>query len=674
VIGRERAAVEQGLREGANGQVGLERSRWTRGWSGLTWRSLLLGFVLACGLAALTPYNDYVVGNTYIAGNHFPIGAVFVLLVLSLLSLAVYRIRGRPLLHVRELAVIYIIIMVTSGIPSSGLLRYLVPVMTTPFYYASTGNQWAKLFHPFIPPWLAVSDPAAANWFWEGLPEGNSVPWGDWLYTLSHWCIFIAAMWLMMFSLASLVRKQWADRERLAFPLVQFPLEVLRVDERGPSAGFFGNRLVWIGAGLVFVVHIINGLHVNFPAIPQIPTFWDLNQQLPDRPWNAVVPVYLGLFFSAVGFGYLLPLEVAAGFWVSVIYIKVQAVLLSALGYEGSSAWGGVISEIGQQEQMGSLLVLAGVFLWLLRGTFADAFRRAFGRAPEVDDRAEALGYRFAIFGLIAGIIAMAGWLWAAGMTPAIVLLFLVSFIAICLVLTRIIAEAGMLMIHLSFAPTDYLLMLGGTNVLGPANLTVLTFVDCALTFDLREFLMPSVLNGFRMAEQAGVSTRKLSPILAVALVTVLVVAAPVFLITFYKPGAIQVGNVVELAYHPTRFFATLGTRLQNPEHPTLLQYVSMVAGGLIVAGLAWLRLNFVWWPVHPLGFVMATSWASLNLWFSLFLGWLFKLLTIRYTGLRGYVQFRPLFLGIIMGDVMGGVLWQVVGFFTKVGIMVTVN
>ena len=231
-----------------------------------------------------------------------------------------------------------------------------------------------------------------------------------------------------------------------------------------------------------------------------------------------------------------------------------------------------------------------------------------------------------------------------------------------------------MLMIHLSFWPVDYLLMLGGTSALGPNNLTVLTFVDCSLTFDLREFLMPSALNGFRLAEQSGVSTRRLVPTIGAALIFCLLVSLPVFLITFYKPGAAQVGNVVELRFHPTRFFGVLGNRLQSPEHPTGLQYFSMVVGGGIVAALAWLRLNYVWWPIHPLGFVMATSWASLNLWFSLFLGWLFKLITIRYTGLRGYVQFRPLFLGVILGDVLGALLWIIVGFFTRVGIMVTVN
>lgn len=640
----------------------------------ITWRSVSLGMALAATLCALTPYNDYVVGNTYIAGNHFPIGAVAVLLLLSLLNFLLHRLRGRPLLSTRETAVIYIIIMLTSGIPSSGLLRYLVPCGTVPYYYANPGNQWQQLFWDRIPAWMAISDLQASAWFWEGLPENASLPWRLWWIMMSHWFVFFGALWLLMICLAALLRKQWADRERLVFPLVQFPLEVLREDDRGPSSAFFTNRLVWIGAGAVFLIHIINGLNRHFPALPAIPTFWNLDPYLVDRPWNAMVPIYLGVFFSAIGFGYLLSLEVAAGFWASVLFMKAQGVFLSLLGYEGDSSWSGVISEITKGEQMGALLVLAAVLLWFLRGTLADALKKAFTRASEPDDSHEPLSYRFALLGLALSLGIAFAWLLAAGMTPLFAALFLLVFIAICLVLTRIIAEAGMLMIHLSYWPVDYLLMFGGTNALGPANLLVLTFVDCSLTFDLREFLMPSALNGFRLAEQTGVPNRKLAPVLALAIILCLLVSIPAFLITFYKPGAAQVGNVVEIEYHPTLFFDTLGNRLQSAESPSRTQYSSMALGGAIAVILTWLRVNFVWWPIHPLGFVMATSWASLNLWFSLFLGWLFKLITIRYTGLRGYVQFRPLFMGIILGDVLGALLWIIVGFFTRVGFMVTVD
>lgn len=645
-----------------------------KGGGGITWRSVSLGLLLAAALVAITPYNDYVVGNTYIAGNHFPMGGVAVLLLLSLCNLLLYRTRGRPLLSMGETAVVYIIIMVTSGIPSSGLLRYMVPCGTVPYYFATPGSQWEQLFWGHIPLWAAVSEPEAYTWFWEGLPERTGVPWHPWIVMMSHWFVFFGGMWLTMISLSSLVRKQWVDRERLAFPLVQFPVDVLRGDETGPSAPFFRNRLVWIGAGVVFLAHLANGLSRQFPNIPDVPTFWTLDQSLPDRPWNAAVPLYIGIFFSAIGFGYLLPLEVSAGFWGSVLFVKAEGIVLSAIGYEGDSAWGGTIAEITRHQQMGGLLVLAFVLCWLLRGTFADAFKKAFTRGKGVDDSGEPTSYRAAVFGLVIGIAAMGAWLLAAGMTPPFMAIYLICFIAIFVVLARIVAEAGMLMVHLAFSPADYLLLFGSTIALGPGNLTALTFVDCAFSFDLREFLMPSVLNGVRLAEQSGVRTRKLVPVMVAALLVCLLVAIPAFLITFYKPGAAQVGNVVELASHPRRFFGQLQNWLQVPERPSTHEYVSMAIGAAIVGALSWMRLNFVWWPVHPLGFVMATSWSSLNLWFSLFVGWFLKLLTIRYTGLRGYVRFRPLFMGVILGDVLGAVLWIIVGWFTGHGFMVTVN
>ena len=641
--------------------------------SGVTWRSVVLGLLLACALAALTPYNDCVVGNSYIAGNHLPIGAVFVLIALSGLNLACRRIRGRGMFTPAELAVIYILVMASSGIASFGILRYLLPVSTVPYYYASAGNQWEHLFWGYIPWWLAVRDEAAVTWFWEGMPAGSHVPWGQWGPVLLRWFVLVGSLWVMMICLAALVRKQWADRERLAFPLVQFPYEVLRDDSTGTGAAFFGSRLLWIGAGVVFLVHLVNGLHQYVPAIPGIPTSWTLTGLLVDRPWSAAQPLMVRIYFSTIGVAYLLSLEVAAGFWFSVLLMKAQAIAFSLLGYEGD-AWSGAISEMVDHEQMGALLMAAAVIAWLLRGTMADAFRKAFTRAPEIDDSTEPLGYRAAVLGLLAGLLVASLWLLAAGMDWLAIVGFLVSFLAICLVLTRIIAEAGMLMIHVSFYPLKYLLLFGGPQAVGARNMTVLTFVDSTLTFDLRELLMPSVLNSFRLAEESGLNPRRVVPWIGAALVLVLLVATPAFLTTVYKRGAAPIEHTAYLAALPRRFFATLGTDLQSPSAPQSADYLLVVAGAGMVAALAWMRLHFVWWPIHPLGFVMATSYASLNLWFSLFLGWLFKLLTMRYSGLRGYTRVRPLFLGVIVGDILGGVLWMIVGLFTGRGVMVTLD
>ncbi len=644
-----------------------------RGDSGISVRSVLIGLVLAGGLVAVTPYNDYIVGNTFIAGNHFPVGAVAVLLLLSLMNFVSGRLRGRAILHSREVITVYIIIMVTAGIPSSGLLRYMLPVMTTPYYFAGVGNRWPDVFFDYIPPWLGVSDERAFTWFWDGLPKGEMIPWGAWIIPLSRWFLFVAALWLIMIGLAALVRRQWADRERLAFPLVQFPLDVVRPHEEGGSAGFFANRLVWIGAGAIFLLRIVNGLHEYYPAIPAIQTVWYLDSSFPDRPWNAATPIWLIVQPTAVAFGYLLTLEVAAGFWGAALFVKVQAVILSALGYEGNSAWYGTITEIIRREQMGGGLVLGLILIWFLRGTLLDVLRKIVGRAPEVDDSAEPLSYRFAGVALLAGLATAYWWLSASGVASLPALGFLLGFVCICLILTRIVAEAGMLMVHLTFDPVTFLMLGGGPAAIGPRSLTSMTFVNCALGFDLREFLMPSVLNGYRLAEQSGVSTRRTSKVMSVALLLCLLVGAVGFLFTAYKFGLLQGNQGALLDYHPRRMFGVLDGQLRASERLTTAQYVSMAAGGAIVAALAWLRLNFVWWPIHPLGFVMATTWATINLWFSLFLGWLFKLLTIRYGGLRGYVRLRSLFMGVIMGDVLGSVLWMVIGLFTQTGVMVTV-
>ena len=644
----------------------------TDSWRGITWRSALLGLILAGGLCALTPYNDYVIGNTYIAGNHFPVGAAAVLLALSLLNLLLRRLRGRLLLTAQEITVVYIIVMVTSGIPSTGLLRYLLPVLTTPYYFATPGNRWEHVLWGHIPQWLGVSDPLASSWLWEGMPVGAHLPWGPWWLPLFRWAVLIAALWLLMLSLATLVRKQWADRERLAFPIVQFPLEVLRPSDGTPALAFFRNRLVWVGTGAIFFLHLLNGLHQHFPAIPNIPTFWDLDYYLTDRPWSAMAPLYVALFPAAIGFAYLLTLEVAAGFWVATLFLKAEGVVLSSLGYEGASAWGGVISQVTRHEQMGGLLVLSLVLLWSLRGTMAKSLRSIFTPSKTADDAQEPLSYRFAAAGLVCALAVAFAWLVAAGMEPLPAAGFLLVLAGIYLVLTRIVAEAGMLMVHLSFTPADYLLAFSGSAALGSASLTVLTFVDCALTWDLREFFMPSALNAFRLAEQSGIRTRKLSGLIGAALVLCALIAVPAFLYTCYHSGAAS--TAISLGSHPRRFFAALASQLENPSRPANVKYLSMAAGGALVAMLTWLRAYFVWWPIHPLGFVMATSWASLNLWFSLFVGWLLKLLTIRYFGLRGYVQLRPLFMGIIMGDILAAVFWIIVGLFTRVGIMVTVN
>jgi len=76
-----------------------------------------------------------------------------------------------------------------------------------------------------------------------------------------------------------------------------------------------------------------------------------------------------------------------------------------------------------------------------------------------------------------------------------------------------------------------------------------------------------------------------------------------------------------------------------------------------------WLRTHTNWLPLHPIGFIVASSGATHWMWFSLFLTWLFKGAIMRWGGYKQYHNLRPFFLGLIIGSCLAGAFWIIVGF-----------
>jgi len=71
------------------------------------------------------------------------------------------------------------------------------------------------------------------------------------------------------------------------------------------------------------------------------------------------------------------------------------------------------------------------------------------------------------------------------------------------------------------------------------------------------------------------------------------------------------------------------------------------------------MRFRFLWWPFHPIGYVMTNlRWILYWIWFSFFIGWLFKAVVMRYGGVSGYRRFMPFFVGLIIGEMVGNGFW----------------
>ena len=78
---------------------------------------------------------------------------------------------------------------------------------------------------------------------------------------------------------------------------------------------------------------------------------------------------------------------------------------------------------------------------------------------------------------------------------------------------------------------------------------------------------------------------------------------------------------------------------------------LSLGAGITLLLQLATWR--FAWWPFLPVGYLACNTYYLHAAWFSLMIGWLIKVLILRFGGASFYQRWRPLFIGLIFGEAL---------------------
>ena len=106
------------------------------------------------------------------------------------------------------------------------------------------------------------------------------------------------------------------------------------------------------------------------------------------------------------------------------------------------------------------------------------------------------------------------------------------------------------------------------------------------------------------------------------------------------------------------------------PEASIGTRFIFTIGGGTAMALLLFLRQRFVWWPLHPLGFPIASTLTIVYYgWLSIFLAWLFKTVILRYGGVRLYRTMVPFFLGLTLGEFFTAAMWVFIdGFYDVQG------
>jgi len=74
-----------------------------------------------------------------------------------------------------------------------------------------------------------------------------------------------------------------------------------------------------------------------------------------------------------------------------------------------------------------------------------------------------------------------------------------------------------------------------------------------------------------------------------------------------------------------------------------------------------------VWWPLHPAGFAISTTYYMQHLWMPMLVAWAGKSLMARYAGRGGTRHLQAVAFGLILGDVMTGSIWAIYSAITRV-------
>jgi hypothetical protein len=639
--------------------------------AGVTPRSLGIGLVMACVVIGMTQVLSIQHSAAEVAGEAPPPAPTYLLFLYVLLLMPLIgRLSPRFTLTRGELLLIYSIMLVVGPITHPYSIGFLIPHSVSPLYYNSQEPEWAQ-FQSALPSWFAPTDPGAVKTFFQG--GDGTVPWRQWLIPMAAWSSLLVALFIVMLCICVLVRRQWIDNERLTFPLVSLPLALTEGTE---SSGVRIMRtlrqpLFWMGLAIPLLLRAPAMLHSYFPQVPdlQLKNITLLDAAPLSPPWTGLGRIEIHFIFWLIGVVYLLPKEITLSAWVFYfirLLENVAAVYWGKTG-EAPSVYSNDFPALFAQGA-GAAFALTAITLWMARRHLYAAFRKALGAAAGPDDAGEFLSYRTAFAGAILGVVYILGWLCFAGMRLWVAGLFLSLLLAYFFIFARIRAETGLGMGVILWPKMldEVVVTLVGAQSLRLADITILYGLRWLYFGAATGSVMACQLESFKLVESGGAGGRRAGWMLALAVTLAVPLAFAWTLKSYYGHGGFEalpigqretsmVGSQVYWSYQDL-----VGAR-SDPKGPDWPGIAAMGTGALVAIALSALRSRFLWFPLHPIGYLVANSWGIHINWLSFWLGWLFNMLLTRYGGLRVYRRMLPLFLGLIVGDMLHEGIWGLV-------------
>ena len=560
--------------------------------------------------------------------------SVYLLCYSLMMPTVLYLLLGGALrrllqLDTREWLFGYAVLTATLPIVGFGGLRFLLPGMGYLTYFAPTMPQLAS-YLPFLSSLPVLHDPAAIDGFYKGR---TSVPWAAWALPIAFWSTYLLLLHGLWLGLAAALHRHWIREEKLTFPIAALPLELSE-----SKFALLRQPLFWAGVAVPVALQSLLVLHEWYPAIPAIQLkVADYREQLfPTPPWNSIPSFGVSFYPMAAGLAYLMPSSVSFSCLVFWVLIRVAYPLGTFFGLEAAGQ-GAARFPYPLEQSAGAWLTSAGLALWAGRKQLPTS--------------------------VLVCVALAAALLWGMGLPPMMALLAVVAYAGYVLAGARARAEAGGVWIFspLTWTPGRVAFELSGAPRLEPRSLAAFGLSDL-VHIDIRGQSLPYLMEALKLVDAQGISPKLLLRAVGVFSVTALAFGWMFSLPHFYELGAATAKSnayIVTKTQIGMKEMHQLASRTPGFDRAGL---GGMAFGALFVALLAFLRMRFMGFPLHPVGYILGTTLTMNAFFLPTLFAWLIKTLVLRYGGSLAHKKALGFFLGLTLGDIGIQTFWTLFG------------
>ena len=569
-----------------------------------------------------------------------------------------------------------------------GAVAYSYISMQYPWYWYPGSIYMVRVADPEISmrlwqTWWAPEPDICRHLAYGGLSIGQ-IPWNAWIPVIIFYTILYDLYALSLFATVNIFRRAWIEVERIPFPHVMVAHELLR---RIPTT--IVSEPEKARKTSPFVIGVVLGICFELPVILAVllPWFPDIFGWRSHTCIGGTQVVYAGeiaanpIYSNIVGLGslnknpatvaiaYFAPLDMlfSASLWFVIILILIQAWYYMGY-YTELTSYGSCCRSWGERSphfapplnwgviEAGGLYMIAILELIIHRRYIIGTLRKAFGKEPGYEENNEPGSYRLNwIIFIVSNIFLIGLWMMNGLSIPIAIILIVQNWL-------HAIAQ----LIYIGRASTPHVWWFGNTffRFIWPRapepwwNVSYEQFHAVAfggVMTSLNEppcFAIYGPAFAYRMNDltKANVSNRSLFK-------TVLIVALTLI------PLALIMQIIIWSAYGWTRVVwaagwgsaQPYGTAFYNmPSSTSPSEWWPWFVGGMAIVVLSqYLRSRFLWFPLEPLGFLMANGYTTLQrgLASTFIIAWFLKWLTLKIGGSKLYEDYgMPVAAGFIVG------------------------